>query len=110
FPNIGNSCYLNATLQSLLSLEDFFRSITCTKKIWSLVPSEDKLVILFILLHLRVIIDVQDAHEFLITVLSQIQSFAPQLQKTASYLGTNYTCPVKKYMLFRMESTRTCKM
>ncbi|MEQ2240017.1 hypothetical protein ILYODFUR_010603, partial [Ilyodon furcidens] len=51
-----------------------------------------------------------DAHEFLITVLSQIQSFAPQLQKTASYLGTNYTCPVKKYMLFRMESTRTCKM
>ncbi|XP_035989771.1 ubiquitin carboxyl-terminal hydrolase 37-like isoform X2 [Fundulus heteroclitus] len=136
FPNIGNTCYMNSTLQSLLSLEDFFRSINCMKPIWSLLPEAQLLCKLAEIADCHTSIDSKvktsllksfkkvvsdlapefsnglqnDAHEFLITVLSQIQFLAPQLQDIASCLDTSYTCPVEENLVFRMKNTRTCKM
>lgn len=39
FPNIGQTCYLNSSLQSLLTLKDFFASIRSTEPIWGSVPA-----------------------------------------------------------------------
>lgn len=38
FPNIGQSCYMNSSLQSLLALEDFIGDVVSMQKVWSFVP------------------------------------------------------------------------
>lgn len=38
FPNTGQSCYMNSSLQSLLALEDFVRDFSCQERVWSSVP------------------------------------------------------------------------
>lgn len=52
---------------------------------------------------------VQDAHEFLTTVLDQIRSLSPDLQMIAACKNNVYSCPVETYMEFRIQNTRTCK-
>lgn len=39
FPNIGQSCYMNSSLQSLLTLEDFVRDISCQERVWGSVSA-----------------------------------------------------------------------
>lgn len=52
---------------------------------------------------------VQDAYEFLTTVLAHMRGLSPLLHKVASHLGTGYTCPVESHLVFKMDITRTCK-
>lgn len=52
---------------------------------------------------------VQDAHEFLITFLSQVQNLSPLLQCCMQSIGKGYTCPVDHNFLFQMETTRMCR-
>ncbi len=51
----------------------------------------------------------QDAHEFLTSVLEQMRCLGPQLQMTAASVGTTYSCPVEDHLVFKMANTRTCK-
>lgn len=52
---------------------------------------------------------VQDAHEFLTTVLYQIRKLSPLLEQIAASKGKIYTCPVEKHLLFKMQTIRTCR-
>lgn len=52
---------------------------------------------------------VQDAHEFLTTVLYQIRSLSPLLEQIAASKGRRYTCPVEEHLLFKMQTVRTCR-
>ncbi|XP_039979360.1 ubiquitin carboxyl-terminal hydrolase 37-like isoform X2 [Xiphias gladius] len=135
FPNIGQSCYMNSSLQGLLTLEDFVRSISCQERVWSSVPEAQLLRRLMdirdthsstdpkhkshclrsfkeaVTVHAPEFRDSlqKDAHEFLISVVDQIRSLSPLLSKSAERLGRRYTCPVEDHLLFRMENTRRCK-
>lgn len=52
---------------------------------------------------------VQDAHEFLTTVLYQIRKLSPLLEQIAASKGKRYTCPVEEHLVFKMQTTRTCR-
>lgn len=58
---------------------------------------------------LCVFLCVQDAHEFLTSVLDQIRRLSPLMQQIARSMGRRYTCPVEDHLVFKMENTRTCK-
>ncbi|XP_044232218.1 ubiquitin carboxyl-terminal hydrolase 37-like isoform X4 [Thunnus albacares] len=134
FPNLGQSCYINSRLQSLLTLEDFVSDVSRQDLVLSSLP-EARLMRTFMairdacastsaqskvrLLHsFKEVVSVQapefrdhqqkDAHEFLTSVLDQMRSLSPLLQETAANMGTRYTCPVEDHLVFKMENTRTC--
>nr|XP_046271727.1 ubiquitin carboxyl-terminal hydrolase 37-like [Scatophagus argus] len=135
FPNIGQSCYMNSSLQSILALEDFVRDISRMEQVWSSVPqgnlmrslmkirdvhtSTDPKIKSSLLHSFKKTISIQapefrdnqqkDAHEFLTAVFSQMRSLGPLLKETAALKGISYTCPVEDHLVFSMDSTRTCK-
>ncbi|CAJ1066759.1 ubiquitin carboxyl-terminal hydrolase 37-like [Xyrichtys novacula] len=122
---------MNASLQSLLTLENFVDDIIKQANVWRVHPdaavmrlkeehsSEDMTLKSFLLSKLKRAVSFdapvfaddgqQDAHEFLDTLLNQIMSLSPELQKAAASKGTTYSCPVKEHLSFKMENTRTCK-
>ncbi|XP_039672041.1 ubiquitin carboxyl-terminal hydrolase 29-like [Perca fluviatilis] len=134
-PNIGQSCYMNSSLQSLLILEDFMMDISRMEQVWRSVPEAQLMRRLMeirdartsthsqtkapILHSFREAVSLQtpgfrnirqhDAHEFLTSVLEQMRSLAPLLQEAAASMGRRYACPVEDHMVFKMENTRTCK-
>ncbi|XP_041815290.1 ubiquitin carboxyl-terminal hydrolase 37-like [Chelmon rostratus] len=135
FPNPANFCYINSSLQSLLTLEDFVTAISSQEQVWSLLP-EAELMRLFMdikashfssdLTHKFILtikfkeaasvwspefedFEQKDAHEFLISVLDQIRSLGVELRVMAATMDMSYRCPVEDQLLFRMQKTRTCK-
>ncbi|XP_059212890.1 ubiquitin carboxyl-terminal hydrolase 37-like [Centropristis striata] len=133
FPNIGMSCYMNSSLQSLLTLENFVRDISRQEEVWNSVP-EARLLRSFMAIRdarastdskrrlmcsFKEVVSVQapefrdgqqkDAHEFLTTVLDQMRSLSPVLQDIAAFNNRRYTCPVENHLVFKLENTRTCK-
>ncbi|KAK2905822.1 hypothetical protein Q8A73_009765 [Channa argus] len=135
FPNLAQFCYMNSSLQSLLTLRDFVTDVSRQETVWSSVPeaelirsfmdivrchySNDFFHKLYVLLLFKILISVQthefqdfsqkDAHEFLTSVLNQMGNLAPLLSETAAILGTTYICPVREHLVFKMQNTRTCK-
>ncbi|XP_033839290.1 ubiquitin carboxyl-terminal hydrolase 37-like [Periophthalmus magnuspinnatus] len=133
-PNIGNSCYLNATVQSLMTLEPFMMSMSSQENLWRDNTEAGLLRHLHALREARYSTDMdqrvrlvvslkaliaskaleytgfqqKDAHEFLTVLLEQIQSLRPTMQSFASSLGTIYSCPVQN-LIFNMDWTRTCQ-
>ncbi|KAL7388463.1 hypothetical protein ABVT39_014433 [Epinephelus coioides] len=124
------SCYMNSSLQSLLTLETFVRDISCQEPIWSSVP-EAQLIRRFtaikevhtstgpiskkpLLRSFKEEVSGQapefsdseqkDAHEFLTSVLNQMWSLSPMLQNTAACMDRKSTCPVEDHLVFKMEN------
>ncbi|CAJ1058533.1 ubiquitin carboxyl-terminal hydrolase 37-like [Xyrichtys novacula] len=135
FPNPAQNCYMNSSLQSLLTLTQFVRDIRSQEEVWSVFP-EAQLMSYFMdiaclrdvgdrrrkleaLCELKRIISVKapefvdnhqkDAHEFLIAVLGQMRDLAAPLGQVASILGRTYSCPVERNLVFKMQNTRKCK-
>ncbi|XP_067429161.1 ubiquitin carboxyl-terminal hydrolase 46-like [Thunnus thynnus] len=134
FPNLGQSCYINSSLQSLLTLEDFVSDVSRQDLVWSSLPEARLMRTFMAIRDARVSTSAQskvrllrsfkeavsaqapefrdhqqkDAHEFLTSVLDQMRSLSPSLQETAANMGTRYTCPVEDHLVFKMENTRTC--
>ncbi|KAI4799867.1 hypothetical protein KUCAC02_016406 [Chaenocephalus aceratus] len=135
FPNPGNLCYMNSSLQGLLTLKGFIRDLSQQQEVWSHLPeaeiirrfmnivgchrSADPTLKCWVLLLFKKALSVRapefknnrqkDAHEFLTTVLDQMRGVAPQLQDIAACLGRAYRCPVEEHLVFRMQNTRTCR-
>nr|XP_033949528.1 ubiquitin carboxyl-terminal hydrolase 37-like [Pseudochaenichthys georgianus] len=135
FPNPGNLCYMNSSLQGLLTLKGFIRDLSQQQEVWSHLPeaeiirrfmnivgchrSADPTLKYWALLLFKKALSVRapefrnnrqkDAHEFLTTVLDQMRGVAPQLQDIAACLGRAYRCPVEEHLVFRMQNTRTCR-
>ncbi|XP_034540865.1 ubiquitin carboxyl-terminal hydrolase 37-like [Notolabrus celidotus] len=135
FPNIGQTCYMNSCLQSLLTLDDFVDDIKRQKKVWrsnpdagvmryltkikKARPTKDLAKKTLLLTNFKTALSAwnpefkdkkqKDAHEFLSSVLQQIRSLDPQLQNLAATMDQTYTCPVEKHIAFTIENTRTCK-
>ncbi|KAI4792445.1 hypothetical protein KUCAC02_033378 [Chaenocephalus aceratus] len=135
FPNPGNLCYMNSSLQGLLTLKGFIRDLSQQQEVWSHLSeaeiirrfmnivgchrSADRTLKCWVLLLFKKALSVrapefrnnrqQDAHEFLTTVLDQMRAVAPQLQDIAARLGRVYRCPVEDHLVFRMQNTRTCR-
>ncbi|KAI4799989.1 hypothetical protein KUCAC02_016527, partial [Chaenocephalus aceratus] len=135
FPNPGNLCYMNSSLQGLLTLKGFIRDLSQQQEVWSHLPeaeiirrfmnivgchrSADPTRKYWVLLLFKKALSVRapefknnrqkDAHEFLTTVLDQMRDVAPQLQDIAACLGRAYRCPVEEHLVFRMQNTRTCR-
>ncbi|KAK0156167.1 Ubiquitin carboxyl-terminal hydrolase 37 [Merluccius polli] len=135
-PNLGQSCYLNSALQSLLTLGVFSEEIEQMQSAWSSLSSAELLRDFVAIKASRRSGDLdhktallrsfkksiaqqdpefkdngqKDAHEFLICVLNQVRTLSPLLKSAAlRTLGRTYTCPVETHLLFHMLSTRTCK-
>ncbi|KAK7887066.1 hypothetical protein WMY93_026687 [Mugilogobius chulae] len=135
-PNLGNSCYMNASIQSLMTMVPFMVSVSSQETIWrqsreagllrSLHTIQEsrhaptgKQQKISLLNTFKAMIaskapefhgnQQKDAHEFLTALMGQIQSLAPNLQSFASCLGTTYRCPVQKLMMFTMDRIRTCR-
>ncbi|TNN71807.1 Ubiquitin carboxyl-terminal hydrolase 37 [Liparis tanakae] len=133
FPNPTQICYVNACLQSLLTLKDFVRAISCQEYLWNLIP-EAALIRSFMAIKRSHLsgnarhklsllgafkssiwspefrdLDQKDAHEFLTSVLEQMRCLSPQLQMMAASMGRTYSCPVEDHVVFKMVNTRTCK-
>ncbi|XP_076859693.1 ubiquitin carboxyl-terminal hydrolase 26-like [Brachyhypopomus gauderio] len=130
FPNIGNTCYMNATLQCLLSLSCFWSPIEAQCSSWT-DPSSCQMLRCFadlqqgrltsccsskkkdLLGALNACISVrcpafgedyeQDAHEFLMMSLLQLKEEGETL-RVSSF---SYICPVANFE-FHLKSVRTC--
>ncbi|XP_031670496.1 ubiquitin carboxyl-terminal hydrolase 37-like [Oncorhynchus kisutch] len=131
-PNIGNTCFLNATLQCLLVLPSFSKEILHQEQLWSSSPFSNLLRCLSNVhrsglpdsvanqasktdlmwkvkyslsgYDLKYLGDMQqDAHELLVNMLCQLKEEG-MILKT---LGMNYTCPVSQ-LEFQLVSVRTC--
>ncbi|XP_023992035.2 ubiquitin carboxyl-terminal hydrolase 37-like [Salvelinus sp. IW2-2015] len=131
-PNIGNTCFLNATLQCLLVLPSFSKEILHQEQLWSSSPFSNLLRCLSDVHRLSLPDSVanqaskadlmwkvkyslsgydlkylgdtqQDAHELLVNMLCQLKEEG-MILKT---LGVNYTCPVSQ-LEFQLVSVRTC--
>ncbi|CAJ1064537.1 ubiquitin carboxyl-terminal hydrolase 46-like [Xyrichtys novacula] len=135
FPNPAQICYMNSSLQSLLTLTRFVRDIRSQEEVWSLIPEAqlmsyfmdivrlrdggDTLLKLSALGKFKWLLSIQapefmdhdqkDAHEFLTAVLGQMRDLAAPLRQVASILGRSYRCPVESNLLFRMQNCRKCK-
>ncbi|XP_053189580.1 ubiquitin carboxyl-terminal hydrolase 37-like [Scomber japonicus] len=135
FRNPGNLCYVNSSLQSLITLKGFINDIIMQVEVWKGI-AEAQLIRAFInilILHrstdaerkcqavyvFKCILSKKnpefqnqgqkDAHEFIVTVLDQLRNLAPLLRQEAALVGRKYRCPVEEHFIFKMESTRTCK-
>ncbi|XP_042168671.1 ubiquitin carboxyl-terminal hydrolase 37-like [Oncorhynchus tshawytscha] len=131
-PNIGNTCFLNATLQCLLVLPSFSKEILHQEQLWSSSPFSNLLRCLFDVhrsglpdsvanqaskadlmwkvkyslsgYDLKYLGDTQqDAHELLVNMLCLLKEEG-MILKT---LGMNFTCPVSQ-LEFQLVSVRTC--
>ncbi|XP_059210375.1 uncharacterized protein LOC131989194 [Centropristis striata] len=132
FPNLAQTCYMNSTLQGLLTLRHFVQDIKKQQKVWISHP-RSKLIRGFVDLgrsHLNsnkksvlaafkdTVAEFnsefkdhhqKDAHEFLSSLLNQMKSLTFDLQASANSMGFNYTCPVDANISFQMLNIRTCK-
>ncbi|XP_034722912.1 ubiquitin carboxyl-terminal hydrolase 37-like isoform X1 [Etheostoma cragini] len=136
FPNQFQTCYMNASLQSLITLTEFITDIYSHKHLWNYISDETELIRHFVnIVRCHGSEDVQyklqalymfkkalsvrtpefednyqkDAHEFLTAFLNQMRSLASPLQKVAALTGRSYSCPVDRNLVFKMQNTRTCK-
>ncbi len=135
FPNPAQICYMNSCLQSLLTLEEFVHSIDRQEQVLDSSPdaaimtafrdikrahgSSNRDHKVHLLSSFKNVVSSQyeefedlqqkDAHEFLTCVLNQMRSLRPSLQLIAARMGKVYNCPVDDHMLFKMQSTRTCR-
>ncbi|XP_028430299.1 ubiquitin carboxyl-terminal hydrolase 46-like [Perca flavescens] len=136
FPNHFQTCYMNSSLQSLITLTEFITDIYSHEDLWNHIPVETELIRLFVnivrchgsedgqyklwaLDMFKKVLSVQapqfadncqkDAHEFLTAFLNQMRSLASPLQKVAAFIGRSYSCPVDRNLVFKMKNTRTCK-
>ncbi|XP_071388545.1 ubiquitin carboxyl-terminal hydrolase 37-like [Centroberyx affinis] len=129
FPNIGNTCFLNATLQALYSIPSFCADVMGQEALWSPKKTSLKLQSYFgelykarqgdssfhskstLLRSVKSSLAVfneeyegdfqQDAHEFLMLFLMGMKMQGETQQ------GTSYTCPTLNFE-FKLQSVRTC--
>ncbi|XP_031146263.1 ubiquitin carboxyl-terminal hydrolase 37-like [Sander lucioperca] len=137
FPNKSATCYMNSSLQSLITLREFVTDIySLDTDLWNYIYEETALIRCFVkivrghvskdcryklwaLNMFKNALSVQapefvddypkDAHEFLTAFLDQMRSLASPLQKAAALMGRSYSCPVDRNLVFRMQNIRTCK-
>ncbi|KAM4742723.1 ubiquitin carboxyl-terminal hydrolase 37-like [Anableps anableps] len=128
-------CYMNASLQSLLTLKEFVEDIKsqedvlvlcseaqlmrCFLNIVRCRSSPDSRLKLEVVMRFKRVLSIQapefgqdgmkDAHEFLTAVLNQIRKLLLPLTETAITMGRNYCCPVQRHLQFKMQNMRTCK-
>ncbi|XP_054884324.1 uncharacterized protein LOC129359018 isoform X2 [Poeciliopsis prolifica] len=135
FPNVNMICYMNASLQTLLTLKEFVEDIKSQEDVLALCPeaqlmrcfldivechcSPDSRLKLEVVIRFKKVLSFQapefgyegmkDAHEFLTAVLNQMKNLQPLLTKTADTIGKSYRCPVQTHLQFKMRNTRICK-
>ncbi|XP_053739484.1 ubiquitin carboxyl-terminal hydrolase 37-like [Synchiropus splendidus] len=134
-PNIGNSCYMNVVLQSLLSLEPFMREVqnqACTNAMifdQTFISSfirvaksrlyGDSAEKLSAVSHFKNSIGALNSHFFddhqksaqkcLLTILSSWEGFSTNMKMAAGRLGMNYKCPVGTNIAFEALRSSSCK-
>ncbi|KAM8838753.1 ubiquitin carboxyl-terminal hydrolase 37-like [Synchiropus picturatus] len=134
-PNIGNSCYMNVVLQSLLSLEPFMQEVqnqACTNAMLfdqTFISSfirvaksrlyGDSAEKLSALSQFKNSIGALNSHFFdghqksaekcLHTILSSWEDFSTNMKMAASRLGMDYKCPVGTNIAFQTLHSSSCK-
>ncbi|KAL2100116.1 hypothetical protein ACEWY4_004510 [Coilia grayii] len=120
-PNLGNTCYINSTLQCLYSLQPFCTQLLEQEKVWRVEPSAVLLrssaekVKVAIISQLKSLIALRnqefkgnsenDAHEFLSECLLRLQDTGRAL----ATIHQAYRCPVDTLLSFQLRYSRTCQ-
>ncbi|XP_030298657.1 uncharacterized protein LOC115597106 isoform X2 [Sparus aurata] len=119
-PNLAQTCYMNSTLQGLLTLTHFMQEVHNQHTVWNFHPQSElirmeKKCVLFAFkksiaeLNSQFDDDSQkDVCEFLSCVLTKTRSLSVDLHQSAVNMGMTCTCPVNAHMAFQMLSTRSC--
>ncbi|XP_034431122.1 ubiquitin carboxyl-terminal hydrolase 37-like [Hippoglossus hippoglossus] len=126
---------MNSSLQSLLTLMEFIRDISCQEDAWKMVPEatvlmafmsivrchrspneQNKLDALFtfkmeVAERFPEFSDMgqKDAHEFLTSFLEHIERLNPVMTELSNKTEKVYKCPVQVHLSFKMQNTRTCR-
>ncbi|XP_029923383.1 ubiquitin carboxyl-terminal hydrolase 37-like [Myripristis murdjan] len=131
FPNAGNTCFMNATLQGLYSIPDFCRDVMRQEALWgpgtdSILPLQRYIGELYrarqgqwdskgkkkLLRSVKSSLAVyneeynygsqQDAHEFLMLLLMGLK-----MESEAMFTTPGYTCPTARFD-FKIQCVRAC--
>ncbi|CAB1437227.1 unnamed protein product [Pleuronectes platessa] len=134
FPNPAQICYMNSSLQSLLTLTEFIRDISHQEAAWKMVPEAAVLMAFMSIVRCHHSPDRQqklnalytfkrelarrfpefsdmeqkDAHEFLMSFLENIEGLKPVMIELSNQTEKLYKCPVDVHLSFKMQNTRTC--
>ena len=96
-----------AVSQRAPEFEDLYQKVSLQFLGLAVAPLPDSFSAVFKPIY-TISVNLQDAHEFLTSMLEQMRCLAPQLRMLAARMDRTFNCPVEAHFAFKMQNGRMC--